>query len=554
MEVTVVKKILILIVVMTLFITGFAFAEVSQTPALSQDLVVLFTSDVHCAVDSGFGYVGLAAIRDQMAAQGKHVLLVDNGDSIQGEPIGTMTSGEANIRLMNAVGYDIATMGNHEFDYGMERFFELAAMAEFPYISANFNRNGELLFDSYIIKEFDGVKVAFVGVSTPKSLTSSAPRHFQNEQGEFIYGFCQDETGEAFYAAVQRAIDAARSEGADYVVGMGHLGNSAACSPWTYAELIANTTGMDALLDGHSHDADQVEMLNKEGKTVLRSACGTRLEGVGYLVISTDGEISTGLFGWDNELSAPELLGLENGISAAVEEATALLNEQLSAVVAQTSVDLVIADPETGVRIVRSAETNLGNLAADAYRAATGADVAFINGGGVRSSIQSGDITLNDILMVNPYGNALCVVEISGQELLDALEMAVRAVPGEFGGFQQVSGLTFEFRTDLPSPVVLDESKMFERIEGERRVRNVLIGGQPLEPERVYTLAASNYTLKNMGDGFGMFADNRLLQDEVILDNQALIDYITDVLGGVVGEEYANPYGEGRIVAVTGAE
>ncbi|MBQ6858857.1 MAG: metallophosphoesterase, partial [Clostridia bacterium] len=191
---------------------GMAMAQ--ETAALTQDVVVLFTSDVHCGIDQGFGYVGLAAIRDAMKAVGNHVLLVDNGDSIQGEPIGTMTTGEANIQLMNAVGYDMAIPGNHEFDYGMERFLELTEKAAFPYISANFNKNGELVFAPYVMKEFDGVKIAFVGMTTPKTITSSTPKYFQNEAGEFIYGFMQDETGEKLYAAVQSAVDAARAEGA----------------------------------------------------------------------------------------------------------------------------------------------------------------------------------------------------------------------------------------------------------------------------------------------------------------------------------------------------
>ena len=554
------KKILGLLLALCMLLSGVAFAETAEVeaPALQQNLVILFTSDVHCGVESGFGYEGLAMIRDNLKAQGNHVLLVDNGDSIQGEPMGTMTTGEANIKLMNAVGYDIATIGNHEFDYGMARFFELVEMAEFPYISCNFVKDGAPVFAPYIIKEFDGVKVAFVGISTPKTITSSAPKYFQDDAGNFIYGFCQDETGEALYAAVQKAIDDATAEGAQYVIGMAHLGNEAECQPWTYADVIANTTGMDALLDGHSHDTDQVEMVNKDGETVLRSACGTKLEGIGYLTIGTDGSLQTGIYMWQNDVSAPELFGINNEVSVAVEEATSALDAKLNEVVAKTAVDLIIYDPvavdENGksIRIIRTAETNLGDLCADAYRVMGGADVAIVNGGGIRSTIKAGDITLNDILLVHPFGNAMCVIEVTGQEIMDALELSVASLPGEFGGFLHVSGMSFEVHTYIESPVIRDEAKMFVGVtEGaERRVKNLLIGGEPVDPEKVYTLASHNYKIKDMGDGYTMFADNTILQDEVMIDNQVLINYIVEVLGGVVGEEYAEPYGQGRIVAV----
>jgi len=531
-------------------------AAAQQEAALTQDVVVLFTSDVHCGVDQGFGYVGVAAIRDAMKAAGNHVVLVDNGDSIQGEPMGTMTTGEANIQLMNAVGYDIAIPGNHEFDYGMDRFLELTKLAEFPYISANFNKEGEQVFAPYVIKEFDGVKIAFVGMTTPKTITSSTPKYFQNEAGEFIYGFMQDETGEKLYAAVQSAVDAARAEGASYVVAMGHLGNEVNCQPWTYADVIGNTTGIDAFLDGHSHDTDQVEMVNKDGGKVLRSGCGTKLQGVGYLRISAAGEISAGLYSWNNDVAAPQLLGLSNSVSEAVAAATETLNAKLNEVVAVSEVDLTIYDPavtkEDGsrIRIIRNAETNLGNLCSDAYRDQSGADVAFVNGGGIRVSIDAGEITLNDILKVHPFGNAMCVVEATGQQILDALEFGARAVPNESGGFQHTSGLTYEIHTYIESTAKQDENGMFAGVEGEYRVKNVKVDGEDLVLDKIYTVASHNYMLKNGGDGFNMFMNSKLLQDEVMIDNQVLINYITGTLGGVVDEAYADPYGQGRIVAV----
>ena len=551
------KKLLAVLLALTMLLGVSALAE-EGAPLFQQDVMILFTSDVHCGIESNFGYAGLAMVRDAYKNAGYHVLLVDNGDSIQGEPVGTMTTGEANIKLMNAVGYDIATMGNHEFDYGMDRFFELSKMANFPYISCNFNKGGELQFAPYVIKEFDGVKIAFVGITTPKTLTSSTPKYFQDENGNFIYGFFEDETGEGLYNAVQKAVDDARAEGASIVIAMAHLGNELECSPYTYADVIANTTGIDALLDGHSHDTNHVEMRNKARETVLRQGCGTKLEGVGYLKIAAkNGAMKAGVMMWNNDdFNATQLYQLDTDVTKAVAEATETLNAKLAEVVAKTDVELTINDPvavtEDGkaVRIIRNAETNLGDLCADAYRYVSGADIAFVNGGGIRVSIKEGDITLNDILKVHPFGNALCVCEATGQQILDALEFGAKDVPGEFGGFLQVSGLTYEIHTSVPSSVKLDDKGLFAGVEGEYRVKNVMVGGEPLDLEKIYTLASHNYMLQGQGDGYTIFEDNVYTQESVMLDNQVLITYITEGLNGVVGAEYANPYGQGRIVAV----
>ena len=546
------KKLLAILLVLPMLFGCFAFADgeaAEEAPLLENDLYVLFTSDVHSGVDTGWTYVGLDFVRDNLVAQGNNVILVDNGDSVQGEPLATMTTGSANIELMNTLGYEIATIGNHEFDYGMDRFLELTELAQFPYVSCNFLHNGEPVFAPYIIKEFDNAKVAFVGVSTPKTITSSTPKYFMDENGEFVYSFCQGDNGNELYAAVQAAVDAARAEGVDYVVVLAHCGNETACEPWTYANIIENTNGIDAFLDGHSHDTDKVAMLNKDGEEVLRQGCGTKLEGIGYLKIAVDGSMETGLWKWENDVSAPELLGLTSEMTDAYVNATAELNAKLAEVVAHTTFDLCISDAETGVRLVSNQETNIGDLCADAYKYISGADIAFVNGGGVRVTIPAGDITLNDILKVHPFGNALCVCEVTGQEVLDALEMSVSAWPGEFGGWLcPAEGLTYEVHTYLPSSVVLDDAKMFVGVDGEYRVKNVMVNGEPLDLEKTYTLACHDYKLHNMGDGYTMFADNVFTQESVMLDNQVLITYITEGLGGTITEEYAEP--QGRIVFV----
>ena len=553
------KKALSLILTVCLLASLFVgFGGTASAEGEERDLVILFTSDVHCGIDQGWGYAGLYAVKENLSKT-YNVLLVDDGDAIQGEPIGTMTTGDAIIDIMNVMGYDVAIPGNHEFDYGVDRFLELTKKANFPYISCNFNKEGELIFEPWLMKEIGGMKIAFVGVTTPDTLRSSTPKYFMDENGNFIYGFMQDETGEALYNAVQQSVDAARAEGADYVIVMGHLGDETECAPWMYSDVISHCSGIDAFLDGHSHDTDQVVMKDKDGKDVVRSACGTKLAEIGVLHITRDGQISSELYTWDSSASLPTLLGIENAASEAVYEGSAELNEKLAEVVAASAVDLYFYDPETmkdgekPVRIIRRAETNLGDLCADAYLDQSGADIAYVNGGGIRTSINKGDITLNDILKVHPFGNNLTVIEVTGQQVLDSLEWSVHALPGEFGGFNQVAGLTFEYDSSIPSPCVSDETNvMFDHIDEtmERRVRNVKVGGEDLDPAKTYTLASVDYQLLNNGDGYTMYDGAKVVQNAVKLDNQVLIDYITNTLGGSVGAGYENPYGQGRIVSV----
>lgn len=510
-----------------------------------KDIVILFTNDVHCGVDDKIGYAGLAGYKQDMIAAGNYVALVDAGDAIQGAAIGTLSKGSYIIDIMNKVGYDAAVPGNHEFDYGMSRFLELAGMADFDYISSNFVNltNNSNVFNSYKMMTFGDKKVAFVGISTPESFTKSNPTYFQNEKGEYIYSFCSGSNGAELYNAVQKAVDAAKNEGADYVVAVGHLGIDSQSSPWMSTEVIANTTGIDAFLDGHSHSTIASRTVkNKAGKDVLLSSTGTKLEAIGKLVISDNG-VSTELI--------TDYTKKDETVSSYIKDIQAQYSSMLNTVVATSNVNLVVNDPKTGNRIVRKSETNLGDLCADAYRTMLGADIAFVNGGGIRAQIPAGSITYNNIISVHPYGNMACMVEATGQEILDALEMASRETPNENGGFLQVSGLTYEIDISVPSSVIVDDKKMFVSVNGKYRVKNVKVGGQPLDLNKTYTLASHNYMLKSGGDGINMFTDNKILKDEILIDNQVLISYITEKLGRVVGNEYSNPYGQGRIVLVT---
>ena len=378
------------------------------TLGIDKDIVVLYVNDVHCGIEDNLGYQDLVTVKNAYEAMGHTVLLVDNGDAIQGDIVGTLSKGEAIINIMNEAGFDLAVPGNHEFDYGMERFLELSNKADFDYVSCNFvDKNGEAVFDPYVIKEVDGVKIAFVGVCTPKTLTTSTPAYFMDDNGEFIYSFEQDETGEKLYACVQEAVDNALAEGAQFVIALAHLGTEADCSPWMSTELIENTTGINAVLDGHSHSVwEEEHVKDKDGNEVILTSTGTKLANIGVLTISNDMTLHSTLV---NDAVSEEAT-MQDVIDAVNEE-----NEEIiDTVVAHTDVDLVIADPKTEERIVRLSETNLGDLCADAYRAMSGADIAFVNGGGVRSTIKAGDITYGDIIKVHPFGNNMCMIEATG--------------------------------------------------------------------------------------------------------------------------------------------
>ena len=518
------------------------------------DIMILYTSDIHCGVTKGFGLAGLSQIRDSLEAQGYTTILVDDGDAIQGETLGVISKGKMMTELMNAMHYDVAIPGNHEFDYGLDRFLELTDKAEVPYISCNFNKEGKLVFEPYRIVEAAGKKIAFVGITTPQSLSSANPVYFQNGQGEYIYGFMQDESGEALYKAVQDAVDDAREEGADYVYVMGHLGLEEECRPWTYADVISNTTGIDVVLDGHSHDTEQVVMKNREGEEVVRSACGTKLTAIGYSHISAeDGIVDTNIWTWNNQIPAPELLDIRNDMRGIVDAKLAAISESMKEVVGRTEVDLKIYDPvakyDSGspVRMIRITETNLGDLVADAYRTRMGAQIGFAGGGALRAEVLRGDITYGNLLNVIPYGNEICVIELTGQQILDALEWSARTLPGESGGFQQVSGISFEIDLSVESGCKADEKGMYKGIEGSRRVKNVKVGDRPIDPAEKYSVAGIDFLLLNKGDGYSMFDGARVLTSGGITDVQVLIEYITEDLNGTVGKDYEDPFGQGRI-------
>lgn len=536
--------------------------------ATPEKSVFLFTNDVHCAYED---YTYLAQYEADMKAQADvtSTYLVDVGDAIQGGIIGTLSKGEDIIKIMNFVGYDFAIPGNHEFDYGMDRFLNYAGVdtsmsltqLDCGYYSCNFAKNDDLVLDAYKIFDAAGKKVALVAISTPETLQKSTPTYFQDENGNYIYNFSHKDGAKGFYKRIQDAVNSAKADGADIVVAVGHVGDEEGSEPYTSQDIIANVSGLDCFLDGHAHSTLNDTVTDKDGKPVKRASTGTKLANIGKLVIDENGSISVELVDMETYKTTADTTSatyiaadayIKGEIGAAVE---AKKNE----VAAHTDVDLTIMDPETGKRRVRNGETNLGDLCADAYRYVMSqsigkqVDVGIVNGGGVRADIPAGDITFGQIIAVHPFGNAACVVEATGQQILDSLEMSAMNYPAELGGFQQVSGVEYIIDTTVEeSPVVLTEDGDFNYVDPskQRRVTIKSIGGKPFNPTETYTVASHNYLLKSGGDGFTMFKDNKLLADEVMLDNEVLISYFNAMEDdpSIALGDYSDPYGEGRIV------
>ena len=525
---------LVLSFVMILGVMPAVHAEEAPVLANADDIVVYYTNDVHTYIDGALSYDNIADLKSETAKQAAGVLLVDAGDHIQGTAYGSMDKGKTIIDLMNAAGYDVATLGNHEFDYGMAgRINVTDEWAQFPYVSCNFYHEkdgvaGENVLDAYKVFELGGKKIAFVGLTTPESFTKSTPAYFQDENGNYIYGIAGGTDGADLYAAAQKAIDAA-SEEADLVIALGHLGDDKASQPWTSEELIANTTGLDAFIDGHSHSTVPMkEVADKDGNAVILTQTGEYFDAIGKMVIKADGSIETGL--------VTEWTGSDEAVKAIKDEWMTEIDTMLGEVIGHLDVTLDNYDPE-GNRLVRTQETNTGAFAADALyylfdNMGLDVDVAIMNGGGVRNKAVTGDFSYKSAKEIHTFGNVACLQTITGQQLLDALEWGAKDAPSkENGGFLHVSGITYEIAINIPSTVQKDDKGVWVGgPTGEYRVKNVKIlqDGEyvDLDLNAKYNLAGYNYTLRDLGDGFAMFDGAVNVLDYVMEDYMVLANYI----------------------------
>ena len=544
------------------------------------EVTILYTNDVHTYIDKKapeLTYAAIAALKQSYQNAGKKALLVDAGDHVQGTAYGSMDQGASIIQLMNAAGYDAATPGNHEFDYGMDRAKELMRDADFPYLSCNWvdlRTNLRVLPE---IKVFvrGGVRIAFVGITTPETFTKSTPAYFMNKaQTKYIYDILGGEDGQKLYSAVQKAVDKAKCL-ADVVIGLGHLGVDPSSSPWTSEEVIAHTTGFDAFIDGHSHTVmENKQVADASGRLVTLTQTGSYFANVGEMTIAPDGTISTRLVStYDQE-----------DVAVAAEQAAWVntVDDMLGEKIAVADTKFYITDPATGKRRIRSGETNLGDFVADGIYTYFNeveqlhCDIAIMNGGGIRSDEDAGYWTFKTCKQVSPFGNVACLMSVTGKQIQDALEFAARfagAEGKENGGFLQVAGATYEIHTDIPNTVQTDDKNVWiGSATGTPRVQNVKIYDrhtgtyEPLDPAKTYALAGMNYTLRNLGDGFAMFDGAELIKDYVSEDYLVMSTYAM-TFGGVDAEglphlsstnsvlaeypgyllDYENPYGAGRI-------
>ena len=503
------------------------------------DVTILYTNDVHTYIDKQspkLTYAAIADLKQSYQNAGKDVLLVDAGDHVQGTAYGSMDEGASIIKLMNAAGYDVATPGNHEFDYGMDRAKAIMKEADFPYLSCNWVDLRTTLRVLPSVKVFvrGGRRIAFVGVTTPETFTKSTPAYFMDKaQRKYIYDIQGGEDGKKLYDAVQKAIDKAKLL-ADVVIGLGHLGVDPSSSPWTSEEVIAHTSGFDAFIDGHSHTVmENKQVQDASGKAVTLTQTGSYFANVGEMTIAADGTITTKLI--------PTHEGMDAGIAAMQTGWVNTVDDMLGEKIAVGDSDFYVTDPATGKRRIRSAETNLGDFVADGIYTYFNeveklhCDVAIMNGGGIRADVPAGDWTFKTCKQVSPFGNVACLMSVTGKQIQDALEFAARfAGEGgkENGGFLQVAGATYEIHTDIPNTVQTDEKNVWiGSATGTPRVQNVKIYDKasgsylPLDPNKTYALAGMNYTLRNLGDGFAMFDGAELIKDYVSEDYLVMSTY-----------------------------
>ena len=544
------------------------------------DVTILYTNDVHTYIDKQspkLTYAAIADLKQSYQDAGKDVLLVDAGDHVQGTAYGSMDEGASIIKLMNAAGYDVATPGNHEFDYSMDRAKAIMKEADFPYLSCNWVDLRTTLRVLPSVKVFvrGGRRIAFVGVTTPETFTKSTPAYFMDKaQRKYIYDIQGGEDGKKLYDAVQKAIDKAKLL-ADVVIGLGHLGVDPSSSPWTSEEVIAHTSGFDAFIDGHSHTVmENKQVQDASGKAVTLTQTGSYFANVGEMTIAADGTITTKLI--------PTHEGMDAGIAAMQTDWVNTVDDMLGEKIAVGDSDFYVSDPATGKRRIRSAETNLGDFVADGIYTYFNeveklhCDVAIMNGGGIRADVPAGDWTFKTCKQISPFGNVACLMSVTGKQIQDALEFAARfaGVDGkENGGFLQVAGATYEIHTDIPNTVQTDEKNVWiGSATGTPRVQNVKIYDKasgsylPLDPGATYALAGMNYTLRNLGDGFAMFDGAELIKDYVSEDYLVMSTYAMTFDGADAAGlphlssansplaaypgyllNYEQPYGAGRI-------
>ena len=507
----------------------------------TQPIIVLYDNDVHCSID---GYPMLVSYRDECLSNTDYVSTISCGDFASGGLAGAVSKGERIVEIMNYVGYDVVALGNHELDYGMEQMFNIIETLDAPVVCANFKnvQTGTYPYPAYHMVSYGKVDVAYIGFTTT---TSGTVTSLSDKQGNPLYSFMRED----FYQNAQYFIDEARKNGADYVIALAHLGDSEKSGGHSSStNLIINTSGLDAVIDGHDHHVIEERFVNnKDGKPVLLTSSGTNFQYIGQLTINTDGTMHSSLTDIANGEVSPD-----NKAQEFINRLKEDIESQGNFVIGNSEVDLMIYNAD-GTHIVRKQESNLGDFCADALRVFTDADIALINGGGIRANINRGNILFNDLYNVMPFGDMIATGIITGQQLLDVLEFSVSSLPAESGSFMQVSGLRFDVNPSIPSPVVKDsETSLFSHVgEGNRRVSNVEVldkeSGEykEIELSHQYIMATLDYLILEQGAS-GIFNQVKPISTYWGADIEILRHYLEYGLGGCVGIEYSEPQGRIR--------
>lgn len=436
---------------------------------------------------------------------------------------------------MQSIGYDAITLGNHEFDYQIDRMSQLIDQAALPITSCNFIAlpdsiypNPRQPYPSYIIRTIGKYKVAFIGITTPTALQSEEYA-FWDKQGRQTHDLLSDN----IYQIVQTAVDQARSQGAQYCIVLSHLGEQDNNSHITSHTLAVATYGIDAILDGHSHSVipgDQIT--NLHGKPVIIAQTGTAFKNIGKLTIDTQGRLTTELL---STASLPETVRSRHTHTATVVDSIkALVARETSQVICHSDFPIRILD-DTGRQAVRFSETNAGDLVCDAFRAIGNSQIALCNGGGIRVELPSGDLTYGDIISLLPFENHLEVIQVTGQELYDALEACSQSYPESNGQFAQVSGIRYTIDTR--------SAKRVTSIE----LLNPDSTYTPIDLQQTYTLCTSDYCASG-GGTYDKLKQCPKLKTNICRYSDALKQYIIDFLGGEIPPQYAQPQGRIKII------
>ena len=489
----------------------------SSDSDLSRSIVILYENDVHGGID---GYTKLAGLRDAIAnSDTAWVATVSSGDFLQGSVSAAITKGQGVVDIMRSVGYDAVTLGNHEFDYLVPRMVELLPQLNAPIVCANFFEYGAVkpYYEPYVIKTFGNKKIAFVGACTPETMRSESYAFFDKD-GKQIYDLKTNEV----YSLVQAAADKARSEGADYVVLLSHLGEDKKETGIFSHGLVEATKGIDVVLDGHTHaviEGDKVK--NLDGKEIIVTQTGTQFANVGKLLITKDGQFFTQL------IPTSEIPYESAAVTSATQKVKTDMESVVATKVATTDYDLVCKDAD-GKWLVRNRETNLGDLIADAYRQSMKADIGLQNGGGIRNGIAAGTITFGDVFNVLPNDNLMCKIKATGAQILAMLEKVTAKCPLDDGSFPQVSGIAFTIHNvshKVSDVKVVDASGQY----------------QPLDAAKTYTIATNDYY--SQGGFYRTLQDCKLLESTATPCRDCVANYLKDTLGGKTGTAYANPQG-----------